>query len=54
MKKDMEIIEYYYALASPWAYLGNRELLRIASEHNKKIDPIIINYDVMFLSLIHI
>ena len=48
MKNDMEVIEYYYALASPWAYLGNRELLRIASEHNKNIDPIIINYDIMF------
>ena len=41
-------IEYYYALASPWSYLGNEALWRIAAETDANIDPIIINYDLMF------
>ena len=41
-------IEYYYALASPWSYLGNEKLQEIASAHGLAIDPIIIDYDRMF------
>ena len=41
-------IEYYYALASPWSYLGNEALWRIAAETGATIDPVIINYDLMF------
>ena len=41
-------IEYYYALASPWSYLGNERLGRIAAEHGARIDPIIIDYDPVF------
>ncbi|MGI9409250.1 MAG: 2-hydroxychromene-2-carboxylate isomerase, partial [Hyphomicrobiaceae bacterium] len=41
-------IEYYYALASPWSYLGNEKLREIASAHGLSIDPIIIDYDRMF------
>ena len=41
-------IEYYYALASPWSYLGNKELWRIAAETGARIDPIIIDYEHMF------
>ena len=41
-------IEYYYALASPWSYLGNGRLLRIASGHGAAIDPFIIDYDPVF------
>ena len=44
----MQTLEYYYALASPWSFLGNQKLTEIADRHNLKIDPIIINYDVMF------
>ena len=42
------VIEYYYALASPWSYLGNEFLREIADRHDAKIDPIIIDYDHMF------
>ncbi|MGI9478651.1 MAG: 2-hydroxychromene-2-carboxylate isomerase [Hyphomicrobiaceae bacterium] len=42
------VIEYYYALASPWSYLGNDKLTRIAEQHGLEIDPIIIDYDHMF------
>ena len=42
------IIEYYYALASPWSYLGNERLIRIAAAHGARIDPVIIDYDPVF------
>jgi len=42
------VIEYYYALASPWSYLGNEFLREIAARHGAVIDPIIIDYDHMF------
>lgn len=42
------VIEYYYALASPWSYLGNALLKEIATRHDVNIDPIIIDYDHMF------
>ncbi|MCY4452697.1 MAG: 2-hydroxychromene-2-carboxylate isomerase [Immundisolibacterales bacterium] len=42
------VIEYYYALASPWSYLGNDLLRRIAAEHDARIDPVIIDYDPVF------
>lgn len=41
-------IEYYYALASPWSYLGNKDLWRIAADTGARIDPIIIDYEHMF------
>jgi 2-hydroxychromene-2-carboxylate isomerase len=41
-------IRYYYALASPWSYLGNDRLREIAARHDVTIDPIIIDYDRMF------
>lgn len=42
------VIEYYYALASPWSYLGNDMLRTIATRHAVEIDPVIIDYDRMF------
>lgn len=42
------IVEYYYALASPWSYLGNERLIRIAAAHRARIDPFIIDYDPVF------
>ena len=42
------MIEYYYALASPWSYLGNGQLREIAARYDVTIDPIIIDYDRMF------
>ena len=42
------IIEYYYALASPWSYLGNDRLREIAAAHDAAIDPVIVDYDPMF------
>ena len=42
------LIEYYYALASPWSYLGNDKLQDIAATHGISVDPIIIDYDRMF------
>ena len=44
----METLEYYYALASPWSFIGNLKLIEIAAAHNLAIDPIIIDYDEMF------
>lgn len=44
----MDVIEYYYALASPWSFIGNGKLQEIADEFGLKIDPIIIDYDEMF------
>ncbi|GIT27077.1 MAG: hypothetical protein CM1200mP41_31210 [Gammaproteobacteria bacterium] len=41
----METLEYYYALASPWSFIGNSKLIEIAAAHNLTIDPIIIDYD---------
>ena len=41
-------IEYYYALASPWSYLGNQALWRIAAQTGANIDPVIIDYEIMF------
>ena len=42
------VVEYYYALASPWAYLGNEKLKTIVESTGKTLDPIIIDYDRMF------
>ena len=44
----LDVIEYYYALASPWSFIGNGKLQEIADEFGLQIDPIIINYDEMF------
>ena len=41
-------IEYFYALASPWSYLGNQALQRVAADTGAVIDPVIIDYDRMF------
>ena len=41
-------IEYYFALASPWSYLGNDRLRAIAAARGAIIDPIIVDYDRMF------
>lgn len=41
-------IEYFYALASPWAFLGQREFQRIAARHGATIVPYAIDYDHMF------
>ena len=46
--EDIPVIEYYYALASPWAYLGNAALRRISERYEVGIDPYIIDYDQMF------
>ena len=45
---NARIIEYYYALASPWSYLGNDRLRAIAAAHDAAIDPVIVDYDPMF------
>lgn len=42
------VIEYYFALASPWSYLGNDRLRAIASARDAAIDPVIVDYDAMF------
>ena len=44
----MQTIEYYFALASPWSFLGNDKLRQIADKFGLIIDPIIIDYDEMF------
>ena len=44
----MVMIEYYYALASPWSYLGNKALWQIAADTGARIDPVIIEYEHMF------
>ena len=41
-------VDYYFALASPWSYLGNDKLRAIASGCGAAIDPIIIDYDRLF------
>ena len=41
-------IEYYFALASPWSYLGNDRLREIAAAHGAVVDPVIVDYDSMF------
>ena len=41
-------IEYYFALASPWSYLGNDRLRAIAAAHGVAVDPVIVDYDAMF------
>ncbi|MFQ5958953.1 MAG: 2-hydroxychromene-2-carboxylate isomerase [Alphaproteobacteria bacterium] len=33
-----KIIDYYYALASPWTYLGGPRLDRIAAEHGARVN----------------
>ena len=50
MKQPMSsrVVEYYFALASPWSYLGNDRLRAIATAHDVVIDPIIVDYDRMF------
>ncbi len=45
---NTRIIEYYFALASPWSYLGNDRLRAIASANDVTIDPIVVDYDKMF------
>ena len=42
------VVEYYFALASPWSYLGNDRLRAIAAAHGAAIDPVIVDYDRMF------
>ncbi|MCY4468125.1 MAG: 2-hydroxychromene-2-carboxylate isomerase [Thiotrichales bacterium] len=42
------IVEYYFALASPWSYLGNDRLREIAAARDAAIDPVIVDYDRMF------
>ena len=42
------VVEYYFALASPWSYLGNDRLRAIAAAHGAIIDPVIVDYDPMF------
>lgn len=44
----MRTIEYYFALASPWSFLGNEKLLQIADRFDLTVAPIIIDYDEMF------
>ena len=41
-------IEYYFALASPWSYLGNDRLRETAAAHGAVVDPVIVDYDSMF------
>ena len=41
-------IEYYFALASPWSYLGNDRLRDIAAARGAVVDPVIVDYDRMF------
>ena len=41
-------IEYYFALASPWSYLGNDRLREIAADRDAVVDPVIVDYDRMF------
>ena len=43
------LIEYYYALASPWSYLGNDKLREIAQRYSLQIDPIIVDYDAQVM-----
>jgi 2-hydroxychromene-2-carboxylate isomerase len=41
-------IAYFYALASPWCHLGQREMLALARRHGATVEPCIIDYDRMF------
>ena len=45
---NLPVVEYYFALASPWSYLGNDRLRAIAAAHGAAIDPVIVDYDRMF------
>ena len=45
---NTRVIEYYFALASPWSYLGNDRLRAIAAANDVTIDPIVVDYDKMF------
>ena len=45
---NLLVVEYYFALASPWSYLGNDRLRAIAAAHEAVIDPVIVDYDRMF------
>ena len=45
---NLPVVEYYFALASPWSYLGNDRLREIAAAHGAAIDPVIVDYDRMF------
>ena len=45
---NLPVVEYYFALASPWSYLGNDRLREIAAAHGAVIDPVIVDYDRMF------
>ena len=42
------IIEYYFALASPWSYLGNDRLRAVAAANDAAIDPVIVYRDEPF------
>jgi carboxymethylenebutenolidase len=41
-------IEVFYALASPWAYLGQRKFLELAARHGATVVPYLVDYDHMF------
>lgn len=41
-------IEYFFALASPWSFLGQQRLLQIAARHGATVVPILVDYDHMF------
>ena len=45
---NQPVVEYYFALASPWSYLGNDRLRAIAAAHGAVIDPVVVDYDRMF------
>ena len=45
---DAAVVEYFYALASPWSYLGNDKLRAITQRHGVHVEPYIIDYDRMF------
>jgi len=41
-------VEYYFALASPWAYLGHAQLVDICRRHGARIDDLLIDYAQAF------
>ncbi len=41
-------IEYYYALASPWAYLGHIAFMAIVKRHGVRVDDLLIDYETAF------
>jgi len=41
-------IEYYYALASPWAYLGHSAFMAIIEKHGARVDDLLIDYETAF------